>query len=39
MTKTDWLAGLTILIRALMMIVRWAQKTKEKLKEESNESS
>ena len=31
MTKTDWVDGLTILIRSLMMIVRWAQKVKERL--------
>jgi len=34
MTKTDWVDGLTILIRSLMAIVRWAQKTKEKLQKE-----
>jgi len=34
MTKTDWLDGLTILVRALMMVVRWAQKTKERLEKE-----
>jgi len=35
-TKADWLQGLTILIRSLMMIVRWAQKTKRKLREEKD---
>lgn len=37
MTKADWAQGLTILIRACMMIVRWAQKTKEKLKSEEEQ--
>jgi len=30
-TKADWLDGLTILIRSLLAIVRWAQKMKRKL--------
>jgi len=34
MTKADWLDGLTILIRSLMAIVRWAQKVKERLQKE-----
>jgi len=33
-TNAEWIGGLEILIRALMMIVRWAQKTKKRLKEE-----
>jgi len=34
MTRADWMDGLTILIRSLMAIVRWAQKTKERLEKE-----
>ena len=31
-TEIDWSEGLDTLVRALMIIVRWAQKTKEKLR-------
>ena len=31
MTTTDWLDGLTALIRGLMIIVRWAEEMKGKL--------
>jgi len=34
MTKADWIEGLTTIIRACMMVVRWAQKMKEKLERE-----
>ena len=34
MTTTDWLGGLTALIRGLMIIVTWAEKMKGKLEKE-----
>ena len=36
-TTDDWIAGLGILIRSLMAIVRWAQKTKERLEKGDKE--
>ena len=37
MTTTDWLSGLTALIRGLMIIVHWAEKMKGKLEREEKE--